>query len=91
KIPIGDIYGSWAGAFGIPQFLPSSYVKYAIDGNNDGVVDLFNLSDAVFSVANYLKSHGWGEMLSEQRKAIFAYNNSTAYVDAVMKLAEYAK
>ncbi|MCX8054519.1 MAG: lytic murein transglycosylase [Ignavibacteria bacterium] len=91
NIPIGDIYGSWAGAFGIPQFLPSSFVKYAIDGNNDGVVDLFNLSDAIFSVANYLKQHGWNENLSEQRKAIFAYNNSTAYVEAVLKLSEFAK
>ncbi len=91
KVPIGDIYGSWAGAFGIPQFLPSSYIKYAIDGNNDGVVDLFNLSDAVFSVANYLKSYGWSEKPSEQRRAIFSYNNSTAYVEAVLKLAEFAK
>lgn len=91
NIPIEDIYGSWAGAFGIPQFLPSSYIKYAVDGNDDGVVDLFNLSDAIFSAANYLKQNGWGLGNSEQRKALFAYNNSTAYVEAVLQLSEFLK
>jgi membrane-bound lytic murein transglycosylase B len=35
--------GSYAGAFGIPQFLPSSYVRWAVDGNSDGVIDLFTV------------------------------------------------
>ena len=54
-----SIKGSFAGAFGLCQFVPSSYLSYGIDGNGDGVVDLFDFSDAMASTANYLKSHGW--------------------------------
>jgi membrane-bound lytic murein transglycosylase B len=86
-----DIKGSWAGAFGISQFIPSSYLSWAVDGDNDGKIDLFNLNDAIFSVANYLKSNGWGEEDSLQRAAVFHYNNSNAYVDAVLKLASLVK
>lgn len=91
NIAIDSIYGSWAGAFGMSQFLPSSYMRWAVDGNGDGVVNLFNLDDAVYSVANYLKSNGWGDTDEKQRKAVFHYNNSKAYVDAVLKLAELSK
>jgi membrane-bound lytic murein transglycosylase B len=86
KAPL-EIYGSWAGAFGMSQFLPSSYISWAVDGDKDGKIDLFNLSDAVFSVANYLKSNGWGAEDSLQRKAVFHYNNSSDYVNAVLTLA----
>lgn len=82
-----DLKGSWAGAFGISQFIPSSYVSWAVDGDGDGEINLFNLHDAVFSVANYLKSNGWGESNEARRAAVFHYNNSNAYVDAVLKLA----
>ncbi len=90
-IPPSNLYGSWAGAFGIAQFLPSSYVKWAYDGNGDGVINLFEMEDAVYSVANYLKCNGWGDSEEKQRGAVFHYNNSTAYVDAVLKLAEKIK
>ena len=86
------IYGSWAGAFGFSQFLPSSYNKWAVDGNNDNIINLFEVEDAVHSVANYLKVHGWDNNNQEkQRKAVFAYNNSTSYVNSVLKLAEKIK
>lgn len=91
NISVLDIKGSWAGAFGMSQFIPTSYLSWAVDGNNDGKIDLFNLSDAVYSVANYLKSNGWGEEDSLQRAAVFHYNNSNAYVDAVLKLATLVK
>lgn len=53
-------YGSYAGAIGYPQFMPSSYRKYGIDFNNNQVADLLNDPvDAIGSVANYLKRHGW--------------------------------
>lgn len=87
-ISIFDLKGSWAGAFGMSQFLPSSYSRWAVDGNNDGEIDLFNVEDAIFSVANYLKTNGWGEENEKQRKAVFHYNNSNDYVDAVLKLAD---
>lgn len=86
-IDIYEIEGSWAGAFGMSQFLPSSYMSWSYDGDGDGKVNLFELEDAVFSVANYLKTNGWGESEKEQRAAVHHYNNSNAYVDAVLKLA----
>lgn len=88
--PILDIRGSWAGAFGISQFLPSSFVSWAVDGNGDGIIDLFNTEDAIFSVANYLVANGWGIEQEQRRAAVFHYNNSSAYVDAVLKLADLA-
>ena len=55
-----DIKGSYAGAIGIPQFMPSSYRRYAVDFDGDGKVDLSNNPvDAIGSVANYLKAFGW--------------------------------
>ena len=52
--------GSYAGAMGKGQFIASSYRNYAVDGDGDKVVDLFdNTADAIFSVAAYFKRHGW--------------------------------
>jgi membrane-bound lytic murein transglycosylase B len=59
--------GSYAGAIGIPQFMPTSLRRYAVDFNGDGRIDLTGSSaDAVGSVANFLKEHGWqaGEPVS---------------------------
>ena len=90
-IDFNTVYGSWAGAFGISQFLPSSFLHYAVDGNNDGKIDLFDKNDAIHSVANYLAKHKWGNTTEQRRKAIWQYNNSNAYVDAVLRLAELIK
>jgi membrane-bound lytic murein transglycosylase B len=86
-----EIHGSYAGAFGISQFIPESYVEWAIDGNNDSRVDLYTLDDAVFSAANYLKLHGWSNDPKDQYKAIWGYNHSDAYVKAIQKLARKIK
>lgn len=52
--------GSYAGAMGAPQFMPSSYLRFAVDGNGDGRRDLFTTwDDVVASVANYFREHGW--------------------------------
>ena len=52
--------GSYAGAMGMPQFMPSSWSKYALDFDGDGRVDLFNSSaDVIGSVANYFKAFNW--------------------------------
>ncbi len=54
-----SIYGSFAGAIGLAQFMPSNFKKLAIDFNNDGVIDLYNEVDAIGSIANYFKKSGW--------------------------------
>jgi lytic murein transglycosylase len=55
-----DLKGDWAGEIGQTQFLPSSYVKYAVDFERKGRADLVrSSSDVLASTANYLKSHGW--------------------------------
>ncbi|WP_191600325.1 lytic murein transglycosylase B [Marinomonas algicola] len=58
--PISSIKGSYSGALGMAQFMPSNYQKLAIDFDKDGTVDLWGSSaDAIGSIANYLKHHGW--------------------------------
>ncbi|MGB5278709.1 MAG: lytic murein transglycosylase B [Gammaproteobacteria bacterium] len=59
-VDINVIRGSYAGAMGMPQFISSSYRHYAIDFDGDGKRDLWNnTADAIGSVANYFKVHGW--------------------------------
>jgi membrane-bound lytic murein transglycosylase B len=54
--------GSWAGAMGQTQFMPSSYLKYAVDFDGDGRRDIWkSVPDALASIANYLKGYGWKE------------------------------
>lgn len=56
----GEMQGSWAGALGQCQFMPSNYIKYAVDGNKNGRVDLWNeLPDVFASMANLLVREGW--------------------------------
>lgn len=60
KVDPFSIKGSYAGAMGIPQFISSSYRNYAIDFDSDNKVDIWNNpADAIGSVANYFKKHGW--------------------------------
>ncbi len=82
--------GSWAGAFGLPQFLPTSFRAYGRDGDEDGVIDLENVSDAAASIAQYLKSNGWKRNISRNRmkRVILRYNHSTPYAECVMALAD---
>lgn len=55
-----ELKGSWAGAMGQPQFMPSSYLKHAVDFNGDGRADIWTTESDVFaSIANYLRSAGW--------------------------------
>jgi membrane-bound lytic murein transglycosylase B len=85
--------GSWAGAFGLPQFIPTSYWDYAVDGNEDRRVDLFNEDDAIFSIGSYLNRFGWKKGVSpaKKKKVIRRYNNSGLYVDTVLAAAAKLK
>jgi len=84
-----DIHGSGSGAFGYPQFLPTSYLKYGIDADGDGRVSLYDTGDAAASCARYFVGHGWHAELStaQRRAAVWQYNHSDAYVDTVLTLA----
>ena len=59
QIDYKTLYGSWAGAFGFFQFMPSTITNYALDHNKDNFIDLKNSEDAYPSAANYLKKIGW--------------------------------
>jgi len=63
-LPLERVKGSYAGAMGLGQFIPSSYRAYAVDFDDSGSRDLWrSLPDALASVANYLSVHGWDEAL----------------------------
>jgi len=84
-----SLRGSGAGAFGLPQFLPSSYMRFAVDGDGDGRTSLYDPTDAIASAANYLRAHGWkpGITYDQQRQVVWAYNHSDAYIDTVLTIA----
>ncbi len=84
-----DLKGSPSGAFGYPQFLPTSYLRYGVDANGDGRVDLYDLPDAAASAGRFLAEYGWrpGLAREQQRGVIWNYNRSDAYIDAVLAIA----
>ncbi len=85
--------GSIYGAIGICQFMPSNLDLYAVDATGKGFPDLFTVPDALHSLANYLKAHGWNEDLSKEDKhaVIMHYNHSARYANTIMTVAEYLK
>ncbi|MDR3570538.1 MAG: lytic murein transglycosylase [Syntrophobacteraceae bacterium] len=89
---IAGLKGSVMGAIGWPQFLPTSLVKYGVDGNGDGRINLNNAEDAIFSTGNYLRAYGWCEAgtRSQKEAVIFNYNHSTPYVQTVLGIAQRA-
>ena len=90
KVDIVHLKGSWAGAFGIPQFIPTSFLAYAVDGNGDGRIDLYLYQDAAASVMNYLRRHGWkGKMTpKKEEKVIWSYNHSKLYVSTILAIRD---
>ena len=87
------IPGSIYGAIGICQFMPSNALRFGVDADNDGQVDLFTPADAIVSVASYLRGYGWKPGMNEtQAKAVvYAYNHSDLYVLAVLTVADHIK
>jgi len=80
--------GSWGGAIGYVQFMPFN-LHLAVDGDEDGKIDLKTWPDAIFSVANYLKNFGkYSKSHDARRRAIFSYNPINTYVNGVIKYAD---
>ena len=88
-----EITGSYAGAMGISQFMPSNALTLARDGNQDGKINLFDHADAIHSIANYLKHFGWEPSISRQQahKILYKYNHSNYYVDTLLKISDRLK
>jgi membrane-bound lytic murein transglycosylase B len=83
------IHGSYAGAMGYCQFMPSNVLRLGVDGNGDDRVDLFDHTDAIASVGNYLKHHGWkpGMTRQQQYQVILKYNYSKPYANTILDIA----
>ncbi len=90
NVPPSHLPGSIYGAVGLCQFMPSNIAVYGADGNGDGRVDLFDTSDAIASLANYLARHGWkpGLPRARQHKILMAYNHSDVYANTILALAD---
>lgn len=85
-----EIPGSAYGAIGICQFMPSNALAYGVDGDGDGKVDLFDKADALHSMANFLRAHGWRKDMTEAQKfkSIYSYNHSGTYARTVLAVAD---
>lgn len=90
QLDIVAIKGSYAGAMGLSQFMPSNALKLGVDGNQNGQINLFDDADAIFSIAKYFKYHGWKEGIDPKKahRVIRHYNNSSYYADAVLTVTD---
>ena len=76
---------SSAGAIGWMQFMPSTWMRWGVDANGDGIADPWNAADAIFSAARYLSAAG---APNDLHRAVFAYNHADWYVNEVLSLAD---
>ena len=85
-----EIRGSFYGAIGLCQFMPSNVFFYGVDADQDGRIDLFAKPDALHSIANYLRQHGWRKEMDRksQHSIILTYNHSTVYANTVLAVAD---
>lgn len=79
---------SSVGAIGDMQFMPSTFARYGVDGNGDGVISPWNVQDSIFSAAHYLASNNFK---NNPRGAIWHYNHAIWYVNDVLKTAAIIK
>ncbi len=88
-----NIKGSYAGAMGICQFIPSNIAPLGRDGNGDGRIDLFNHADAIMSIANYLHHNGWYPNIPAERAydVVYSYNHSSYYVNIILDIVRILK
>ena len=85
QINYKTLYGSWAGAFGFFQFMPSTIKNYAIDYNKDEYINLKSPEDSYASAANYLKNIGWNKDLPCFQKVILEKNIPKKYLNVSAK------
>ena len=87
KLEINDIHGSWAGAMGHFQFIPTTLSQYGADGNGDGRIDIINnIGDAMFSAGNYLSKLGWDKNERIVRQVILPADFDLSILDGKTKL-----
>ncbi len=86
--PVYRLQGSWAGAFGMAQFIPSSYYRLAQDGDLDDKFDPYSVADSACSVGHFLKKAGWGKAVARRKRALLRYNHSTDYGLAILSLSK---
>ena len=91
NIPVHSIPSSYAGAFGFGQFIPSSFNRFSVDFDGDGVRRFNEWADVMASIANYLIKNGYEpggsfERNSKNWKSVYAYNHHDNYVMAVLDL-----
>ena len=91
KIRANDLYGSWAGAFGNFQFMPSTILNNAIDFNNDNLIDLKSNEDSFASAANYLSRMGWNTNDKCFNKIILDDQIPTKYLNYSAKQIKHKK
>ena len=93
KLDINNIRGSWAGAMGHFQFIPTTLASYGVDGNNDHRIDIINsVGDAMASAGNYLNKLGWNKNERIARRVILPANFDKSILDGKTKktLTEWA-
>jgi soluble lytic murein transglycosylase-like protein len=83
-----DTSTSYAGAMGPMQFLPETFIRYAVDGDGDGNADIMSAPDAIYTAANYLCANGAGGGPDQLYNAIWHYNHADWYVQMVLTLAK---
>ena len=84
-----SLRGSYAGAFGLPQFIPSSYRDYAEALVPGATPNITKPNDAIMSVANYLQKNGWQiDNQEAQVAALMKYNNSRDYANGILNISE---
>lgn len=84
-----SIQGSFTGAFGLPQFEPTSYSTLAVSCGDNDPPNLFGNDDAICSIANYLHRAGWNATEQSRKRALLAYNRDTFYAAAILDYADW--
>jgi membrane-bound lytic murein transglycosylase B len=90
RLDMTSIPGSYYGAIGHCQFMPTNIEPYGVDSDGNGTIDLFSMGDAIASVANYLARHGWKPGLNREarHKVLRTYNHVDIYPNTILALSD---